>query len=386
MQEESKKEFDLIVFGAGISGLGIALAAVRAGYKVMLVEKNQAVCRETSDNTFRIMHGGFRYLQSLDLPRVLESLHDQKVLFDQYPEIVKSFDCLMPLRSFGLKSRWPLFFGSLFYNILTLLRVGHLGRSRVLSSEAAISRHPLISSEAVKYGALLWQDGRLFSNDLLAQKLLDQFRSLGGELLTEHQVLSIDKTESGYKTKLVNQTREVVLNSKLAVNALGPWINSVQKFCGDLFKDLLWARSFNLVVNKNISTEAGLGVEGRSGRLFFIVPRFSEFQGYHAAIGTFNSVWNGDLSQLTVTPLEIEHAISEFNQLGLALQIQSSDVLKVEVGILPIKKIDNSEPIFYGQEQVRSEAGYIEVLSTKYTTFNSQAERVLKIINSVLKK
>ena len=66
---DDRESYDIAVIGGGVSGLGVATEAARRGYSVVLLEKQQC-CGGTSASSLRIIHGGLRYLQSLDFSRV----------------------------------------------------------------------------------------------------------------------------------------------------------------------------------------------------------------------------------------------------------------------------------------------------------------------------
>jgi glycerol-3-phosphate dehydrogenase len=65
--------FDVLVIGAGIHGAWIALRAAQAGYRVALIERDDFGAA-TSANSLKILHGGLRYLQNLDLLRMRSSI------------------------------------------------------------------------------------------------------------------------------------------------------------------------------------------------------------------------------------------------------------------------------------------------------------------------
>ena len=61
----------MIVVGGGVYGIALTLEASRRGLKTLLLERSD-FGSETSWNSLRIVHGGLRYLQSLDLRRFFE--------------------------------------------------------------------------------------------------------------------------------------------------------------------------------------------------------------------------------------------------------------------------------------------------------------------------
>ena len=62
----SEQQYDLVVIGGGIHGVCVTLEATQRGARVLLVEQAD-FGGATSHNSHRVIHGGLRYLQSLDL-------------------------------------------------------------------------------------------------------------------------------------------------------------------------------------------------------------------------------------------------------------------------------------------------------------------------------
>ncbi len=64
------EEFDLLITGAGIFGACAAWEAALRAYKVALVEQND-FGSGVSANSYKIVHGGIRYMQHLDISWLL---------------------------------------------------------------------------------------------------------------------------------------------------------------------------------------------------------------------------------------------------------------------------------------------------------------------------
>ena len=75
------RTFDVLVVGGGIYGLTIAYDAAQRGLSVALIERDDFGSGATF-NHLRTIHGGLRYLQSLDLKRARESVRERRA--DQF--------------------------------------------------------------------------------------------------------------------------------------------------------------------------------------------------------------------------------------------------------------------------------------------------------------
>ena len=116
----NRTEYDLVVLGGGIAGLGVAWEATLRGLKVLLLERDRFGAA-TSANSLRIIHGGLRYLQSLSLKRVLVSSREQYHLLKSNPNHISLLKCLMPLKGSGMRSSWPVAAALSFHSSLAHL-------------------------------------------------------------------------------------------------------------------------------------------------------------------------------------------------------------------------------------------------------------------------
>ena len=161
-QSAARTEFDLIVVGGGIHGVMLTLEASLRGLKTLLLEKGD-FGGATSFNSLRIIHGGFRYLQHADLPRLLDSARERYWYLKHFPDLVQPLPCLMPLYGAGL--RRPALLGPALavYEHLTARFNRHLPSShcipagRILSAAETLAACKLLRREGLQGGAL-WHD------------------------------------------------------------------------------------------------------------------------------------------------------------------------------------------------------------------------------------
>src|SRR4051794_8250952 len=96
LQTLSTQLFDLLVIGGGIYGLTTACDAAQRGLSVALIERND-IGSGTSFNHLRTIHGGLRYLQTLDLARARESVRERRTLARIAPWAVRPVPFVLPL-------------------------------------------------------------------------------------------------------------------------------------------------------------------------------------------------------------------------------------------------------------------------------------------------
>lgn len=361
------ERFDVIIVGGGISGLGVARECTAAGLSTLLLEANECG-GATSNNTLRIIHGGFRYLQNFDLPRLLQSLDDQTTLMRELPEAIKPLPCVMPLSRFGLKSRLPVTCAALMYGAFMRLKGSQLPVPRTISSKRVHSTIKALR-ERCDHGALCWCDGVMVDPHAVTQHLISQVRTSGGVIEERTPVEEVRREGEGFT---VRSATGKDFCGRAVVNTLGPWLNSIALPDDCKRAGPAWCRGFNLVIKQQIDPHYGIGIESSDGRLFFCVPR-----GSGTALGT----WYLPHPDISVPPTVSEHEIAQFlhafNKALPGLGISKSDVVDVDVGILPMVSTKPGVVTLLAHEQVHAQRGYIEVLSTKYTTFRSQGQTVL---------
>src|SRR6187549_436090 len=100
----SSQTFDVLVVGGGVYGLTIACDAAQRGLSVALIDR-QDFGSGSSVNHLRTIHGGLRYLQSLDVRRARESIRERRTLARIAPHAVRPLPFVLPLYRSVMKGR-----------------------------------------------------------------------------------------------------------------------------------------------------------------------------------------------------------------------------------------------------------------------------------------
>src|SRR5438034_10680098 len=90
------RAFDVLVVGGGVYGLAIAYDAAQRGLTVALIERDD-FGGGSSFNHLRTIHGGLRYLQTLDHARSRESIRERRTLATIAPHAVRPLPFVLPI-------------------------------------------------------------------------------------------------------------------------------------------------------------------------------------------------------------------------------------------------------------------------------------------------
>jgi len=345
------------IIGGGIQGLGVALSLSDAGHQVVVFEAEDKFASKASANSLKIIHGGFRYLQTLNISRLIRSLSAQAMVAKKFPEFVKPLPCLMPLSRSGLKSKYPVMAAALFYSILKFFFGGkNISSPKVISKEEALTRCPF-AREIFKDEVLLWYDLQLTSHEKLCESILSDLTKKGVSLLSSKRVLKIETLNDDVGLiKVTTEGGEDYGFDKVVV------ASGYQSLDG---KENESIEAMNIVFNKAIDSECAVGFQSDSGRLFFLVPR-----GERSALGT-------EYFKIGKDPKEAgEILLKEAAQVWRQLLDLLPTEFEMEIGTLPARKGKAAEKDSFAWLQ----KNVLQVVPAKYTTFLSVGEKVKKFI------
>ena len=142
------EQFDVLVVGGGITGLGVALDAASRGLSVGLVEKDD-FSSGTSSKSSKLIHGGLRYLQQGEIGLVYEALHERQRLVRNAPHLVNVLPFMIPIltRDGVISKKIARALGSALwmYDLTGGWRIGKLHRR--LKSDEAFAHMPTMNKE-----------------------------------------------------------------------------------------------------------------------------------------------------------------------------------------------------------------------------------------------
>jgi glycerol-3-phosphate dehydrogenase len=389
---ESWPRFDVIVVGAGIYGAMLCLEASLRGLRVLLLERED-FGGATSFNSLRIIHGGFRYLQDLDLKRFYESVGERRWFFRCFPDLVQPLTCLMPLYNNGLRRPFIMRAGLKLNDVLSRhrnIRVAsgrHLPGGAVIGPDQVRTVFPGVDPQGLAGGAV-WHDGFAPDTQRVIMETLRWACREGAVALNYVEADSL--LQSGGRVQGVRATDRIrgtaaEFHAETVINAAGPWCREVaSRFDRDherLFRSVL---AWNVLLDRSPLSDHALAVAPKKpgARTYFLVP----WKGRVMA-GTGHARWLSG----SMTPRVTDELMGEFlDDLNLAipqLNVGCRDVLRILPGLQPGCAPDRPDlsrrEVIIDHATCGGPRGLFSLSGVKFTTARLVAEKSLRRIFGV---
>lgn len=217
----SVADYDLLVIGGGIQGVGVAQAAAAAGYRVLLLEK-QAIAAATSSRSSKLIHGGLRYLESAQFGLVRKALRERAILLRIAPELVRPVAFYIPVYKNSSRKSWQLWLGLSMYALL--------GGLKPLACFKYVPKTQWQDKDGLNTQALrtIYQYWDAQTDDAaLTRAVMHSAIELGAELACPAEAISASYTGKLYQVRYKNRDGEKQISCHALVNAAGPWVNQV---------------------------------------------------------------------------------------------------------------------------------------------------------------
>ncbi len=380
----AKTPFDVIVIGAGINGAAIALEAQRAGYRTLLVERNDFASGTTSRAT-RLIHGGLRYLEHGELALVYESLSERETLVRDAAHLVRPLRMLVPVYRGDERPPWKIRAGLALYDVLSLRK--SLPRHRAMPENALEKYEPGLSRDGL-LAAFTFYDAQVEFPERLVIESVRDFIEAGGVALNHTTAMRIVSPGGVLRGIVLRDERtgdEPEVAAKVVVNAAGPWVDEVLRGSDAERSDRLigGTRGSHLVVEWPDGPKHAVFASAREdGRPFFILPWYR-----YTLIGTTDIRDHGDPSEARATPDEVRYLLDECNRLFPSSPLTREDALYSYSGIRPLPYTsDGSESTITRSHLVLDHQkrggpdGLLSVVGGKLTTYRSLARSALRAI------
>ncbi len=223
-------EFDVAIIGGGAFGAAAAWDASLRGLKTALIERNDFSAGSSAE-CFKMVHGGIRYLQHADIPRLRSSCHERSAMLRIAPHLVAPLPIVIPTYGHGRKGKLFLGTGMRLYDFLTLDRnagiadrTRHIPGTRFLSRSEVLALFPDIDDPELTGGAV-FDDGQMYSPPRLVLAFVKS--AVGKGAVACNYVEALDFLWEGDRVRGVRARdrldgSEIEIRAKLVLNAAGP--------------------------------------------------------------------------------------------------------------------------------------------------------------------
>lgn len=367
----STEEFDVLVIGGGINGVGIALDAASRGLSVALVESRD-FASGTSSKSSKLIHGGLRYLEQYDFKLVREALNERELMVSTLsPHLVKPVSFLYPLQE-KLKERTYVGAGMALYDALRGFKRAlpwhkHLSQKHIseiapslrldvitggyqyFDAQVDDARHTMsIARTAAKYGAII-------TTRTSCKELIMNGKKVTGSI--------IEDEETGSTIKV---------RSKTTIMAAGVWTDPLyEQFGLKPGYAVRMSKGAHIVVPGNaIKSETGVIIKTEISVLF-IIP-----WGDKWIVGTTDTDYDESREEPLATSDDVTYILNQANRV-LEPKLRREQVIGVFAGLRPLVSTDPDSPTtkLSREHVVDSPAhGFVSIAGGKYTTYRVMSE------------
>lgn len=361
-----KEEFDVLVIGGGVTGVGAALDAASRGLKVALVEARD-LASGTSSRSSKLIHGGLRYLEQYDFKLVREALHERELMVSSTaPHLVKPVSFLYPLHE-KAKDRAYVGAGLALYDVLRGFKRAlpwhkHLSQ-KGLEVSAPSLRQDLVTG-AIKYFDAQVDDAR--HTMTVARTALRH----GAVIATYTSVESL--TRDGKKVNGATVVdgftgKKIKVKAKATVMCAGIWSDQLHELFGiKPGYSVTMSKGVHIVLPADaIKADTGIILK-TAVSVLFLIP-----WGDKWIVGTTDTPYIGDRAHPHATEEDVQYILEQANRV-LEPQLKRDDVIGVYAGLRPLvsNSKDSSTTKLSREHTVdRPVPGFISIAGGKYTTY-----------------
>jgi glycerol-3-phosphate dehydrogenase len=369
--------FDVVIVGGGIIGCGAARDAALRGLKVALIERADFGSGTTAAST-RIVHGGLRYLEQLDIRLVRLDLRERETLLRIAPHLVTPLEFLIPFFGRQRTTALKLRAGLALYDALSFDK--SLPSRRWLSGPEARAADRVLDRPDVS-GAAAYHDARVDCPERLAVENVMDAERHGARVVNYCEALTIGRGDGRRLTVRVRDhlgQQEAEITARVVLNATGAWVDPVATaLTGRRAAAIRTTKGIHLVCAA-LTTRALVLFSELDRRLLFAIPRAGL-----TWIGTTDTDFSGDPRDARATRADVDYLIQSVRHVFPSLS--RADVLFTTAGVRALVRRGGTESSVSRMHKVidgepLGPAGVVTVLGGKITGYRAIAEQAIDVV------
>jgi glycerol-3-phosphate dehydrogenase len=374
------KEYDVVIIGGGIHGAGVLQAAVAAGHKALLIER-QALAAGTSSRSSKLIHGGLRYLESGQFALVRESLRERAIHLRIAPDLVTLRPFYIPVYRDTRRRPWQLKIGLWMYALL-----GGFDEATRFGSVPKSEWSQLDGLKTQNLDAVIRYHDAQTNDALLTRAVVKSALTLGAELAVPARFQRAVLSEDGVVVSYGADGATTECKARVLVNAAGPWATQVARAVEPpiAVPDVELVQGTHIVIPHPLTAGIYYVESPTDGRAVFVMP-----WGDATLIGTTETPYRGEPDQVHPLPEEEEYLLAVVRHYFPALNtLTRNDITQRFAGlrVLPAASqaaFDRSrETIFTTDRDVRPRV--LCIYGGKLTGWRAAAAHVMQRISPSL--
>ena len=368
------EQFDILVIGGGVNGVGAALDAASRGLKVALIEA-QDIAAGTSSRSSKLIHGGLRYLEQYDFKLVREALHERELMVSTLcPHLVKPVGFLFPLTE-KFKERTYVGAGLALYDALRGFQRAlpwhkHLSQKQI--NEIAPSlRHDIVTG-AIKYFDAQVDDAR---HTMAVARTAARHGAIIATQVSAESLIREGKRVVGVNALDLVSGKKIAIRAGATIMCAGVWSDQLhERFELTPGYHVTMSKGAHIVVpGSAIKSDAGIILKTPVSVLF-IIP-----WGDKWIVGTTDTSYVGDRAEPFATREDVQYILDQANRV-LEPKLRADEIIGVYAGLRPLvanNKSATTTKLSREHTVDRPAAGFVSIAGGKYTTYRVMGKDVV---------
>jgi glycerol-3-phosphate dehydrogenase len=368
------EQFDILVIGGGVNGVGAALDAASRGLKVALIEA-QDIAAGTSSRSSKLIHGGLRYLEQYDFKLVREALHERELMVSTLcPHLVKPVGFLFPLTE-KFKERTYVGAGLALYDALRGFQRAlpwhkHLSQKQI--NEIAPSlRHDIVTG-AIKYFDAQVDDAR---HTMAVARTAARHGAIIATQVSAESLIREGKRVVGVSALDLVSGKKIAIKAGATIMCAGVWSDQLhERFDLTPGYHVTMSKGAHIVVpGPAIKSDAGIILKTPVSVLF-IIP-----WGDKWIVGTTDTPYEGDRAEPFATREDVQYILDQANRV-LEPKLRADEIIGVYAGLRPLvanNKSATTTKLSREHTVDRPAAGFVSIAGGKYTTYRVMGKDVV---------
>ncbi len=369
---------DLIIVGGGITGAGILREATRLGLSALLVDQRDFGWG-TSSRSSKLVHGGLRYLRTLQFGLTRASVRERERLMGEAPGLIDPLGFLMANYAGDSPGRWSFTAALSIYDLLAL----HWSH-RHYSTEEFQMLAPHLTPEGLeggfRYGDAQTDDARLVLRVL--REAVAEGAAAINYVRADELLRDKDGQVTGVHLHDLVADRASKARARVVINAAGAWADRLRAWVGGEPR-LRQLRGSHLIFPKwrFPVAQAISFLHPIDRRPVFVFP----WEGI-TLVGTTDVDHQADLDlEPRISPEEVAYLMAGVGSQFAPLSLRVEDVMATFAGIRPVVDTGQEDPSRESRDHiVWQECGLVTVTGGKLTTFRLIALDALENVRHLL--